>query len=246
MPVVRLGAVGAFRSLAAAQPTALSLKIKRPRDWLECLRRVGPASVPGRAHRVAGDAPTGLTHTERGTVSLVGPSTGSARFRGPEVGSQFFVTLSDGPHASLDGLHTPVGQVVEGLVTLDRLDEAYVDASGRPLVDIRIAHTLVLDDPLGTPAAAPPAPASPPPGRPSAESVPERLRAKSSPPGDGTAAAAAGGDGQAAAAAQRERLADEETKSRAVVLEMVGDLPDADAAPPDNVLFVCKLNPVTK
>merc|ERR1712098_127777 len=27
--------------------------------------------------------------------------------------------------------------------------------------------------------------------------------------------------------------------------EMVGDLPDAEVAPPENVLFVCKLNPVT-
>lgn len=26
---------------------------------------------------------------------------------------------------------------------------------------------------------------------------------------------------------------------------MVGDIPDAEAAPPENVLFVCKLNPVT-
>ena len=25
----------------------------------------------------------------------------------------------------------------------------------------------------------------------------------------------------------------------------IGDLPDADVRPPDNVLFVCKLNPVT-
>ena len=25
----------------------------------------------------------------------------------------------------------------------------------------------------------------------------------------------------------------------------VGDLPDADVKPPENVLFVCKLNPVT-
>ena len=25
----------------------------------------------------------------------------------------------------------------------------------------------------------------------------------------------------------------------------VGDLPDVEAAPPENVLFVCKLNPVT-
>lgn len=26
----------------------------------------------------------------------------------------------------------------------------------------------------------------------------------------------------------------------------MGDLPDADVAPPDNVLFVCKLNPITQ
>jgi peptidyl-prolyl cis-trans isomerase-like 4 len=30
-----------------------------------------------------------------------------------------------------------------------------------------------------------------------------------------------------------------------VVLEMIGDLPEADAAPPSNMLFVCKLNAVT-
>eukprot|EP00951_Prasinocladus_malaysianus_P046987 scaffold648381_cov51-Prasinocladus_malaysianus.AAC.1 len=32
----------------------------------------------------------------------------------------------------------------------------------------------------------------------------------------------------------------EEAKSRAVVLEMIGDLPDADVKPPSNMLFVCK------
>lgn len=42
-----------------------------------------------------------------------------------------------------------------------------------------------------------------------------------------------------------EMLADKEAKARATILEMVGDLPSIDAAPPENVLFVCKLNPVT-
>lgn len=36
-----------------------------------------------------------------------------------------------------------------------------------------------------------------------------------------------------------------EAKARATILEIVGDLPDADVAPPENVLFVCKLNPIT-
>lgn len=36
-----------------------------------------------------------------------------------------------------------------------------------------------------------------------------------------------------------------EAKARATILEIVGDIPDAEMAPPENVLFVCKLNPVT-
>ena len=36
-----------------------------------------------------------------------------------------------------------------------------------------------------------------------------------------------------------------EAAARAVVLEMIGDLPEADAKPPSDMLFVCKLNPVT-
>ncbi|KAL8181890.1 UNVERIFIED_CONTAM: hypothetical protein K2H54_033880 [Gekko kuhli] len=42
-----------------------------------------------------------------------------------------------------------------------------------------------------------------------------------------------------------EILAEKEAKTQAILLEMVGNLPDADIKPPENVLFVCKLNPVT-
>lgn len=43
----------------------------------------------------------------------------------------------------------------------------------------------------------------------------------------------------------RELVEQREAKANAQVLEMVGDIPDADAKPPENILFVCKLNPVT-
>ena len=43
----------------------------------------------------------------------------------------------------------------------------------------------------------------------------------------------------------QELIEEQEARARATILEMVGDLPDADSAPPENVLFVCKLNPVT-
>lgn len=47
------------------------------------------------------------------------------------------------------------------------------------------------------------------------------------------------------AAEIEEMVKQREAQARATILEMVGDLPDADIAPPENVLFVCKLNPVT-
>ena len=43
-----------------------------------------------------------------------------------------------------------------------------------------------------------------------------------------------------------QKVKEEEAKGRAVMLEMLGDLPDADIKPPDNVLFVCKLHEVTR
>ena len=42
--------------------------------------------------------------------------------------------------------------------------------------------------------------------------------------------------------AQREK----EARAQALTLEIVGDLPYAEVKPPENVLFVCKLNPVTE
>ncbi|KAK1308198.1 hypothetical protein QJS10_CPA09g00974 [Acorus calamus] len=47
-------------------------------------------------------------------------------------------------------------------------------------------------------------------------------------------------------AALEKALRAKEAQTNAVILESTGDIPDADIKPPDNVLFVCKLNPVTK
>ena len=50
-----------------------------------------------------------------------------------------------------------------------------------------------------------------------------------------------------AAEALREKLRRErEARAQALTLEIVGDLPYAEVKPPENVLFVCKLNPVTE
>lgn len=51
-------------------------------------------------------------------------------------------------------------------------------------------------------------------------------------------------DGKTAEEIRKEMEA-KEMKAQAQILEMVGDLHYADEKPPDNVLFICKLNPVT-
>ena len=42
--------------------------------------------------------------------------------------------------------------MTEGLEALDAINEAICDDSGRPLQNIRIRHTIILDDPFPDPA----------------------------------------------------------------------------------------------
>lgn len=52
---------------------------------------------------------------------------------------------------------------------------------------------------------------------------------------------------EAAQEEAREKVRRErEARAQALTLEIVGDLPYAEVKPPENVLFVCKLNPVTE
>eukprot|EP00878_Enallax_costatus_P005171 GHUV01005434.1.p1 GENE.GHUV01005434.1~~GHUV01005434.1.p1 ORF type:complete len:492 (+),score=89.17 GHUV01005434.1:32-1477(+) len=145
--------------------------------------------------------------------------------------SQFYVTLSDSLD-SLDERHTVFGAVSEGLDVLEALNEVPVDNAGRPLQNIRIRHAIILEDPFEDPPQLGELipDASPPPtfehgDRLEEDWVPEH---DDRPPDE----------------VEKEARA-AETKSRAVVLEMIGDLPEADVRPPSNMLFVCKLNPVT-
>ena len=142
----------------------------------------------------------------------------------------------------LEGKHTIFGYVAEGLDVLDKINNLYTDARGRPYQDCRILHTYVLDDPFPegpSYIAGPQRCSSPEVYKPPQEVVRERL-----PYGE----AADEGDGisqEDSESAMRKRKR-EDARSRAVVLEMIGDLPDAEARPEDNVLFVCKLNSITE
>uniref|UniRef100_A0A034V9X5 Peptidyl-prolyl cis-trans isomerase n=1 Tax=Bactrocera dorsalis TaxID=27457 RepID=A0A034V9X5_BACDO len=166
-----------------------------------------------------------IYHSSAGLLSLV--SAGKNL-----IGSQFFFTLAPNL-SSLDGIHCVIGEVVEGHETLRKINEAIVDDNFRPYQDIRITHTVILEDPFPDPSNFLLPSRSPSP-------TPQRLqngRIAADEDIDDT-------DGKTVEELQ-EMLAEREAKARATILEIVGDLPDAEMAPPENVLFVCKLNPVT-
>lgn len=83
---------------------------------------------------------TKLKHKAKGTVSMA-----VAPIQPPGCGSQFFITLADNIDY-LDGKHAVFGHVVEGLETLDKINDAYLDKEGRPLQDIRIRHIEILGE----------------------------------------------------------------------------------------------------
>lgn len=86
-----------------------------------------------------------LKHTHKGTVSMaVAPALENHK---GGCGSQFFITLGDNIDY-LDGKHAVFGHVVEGLETLDKLNEVFVDQDGRPFKDVRIRHVIILGKPL--------------------------------------------------------------------------------------------------
>ncbi|RLN89402.1 hypothetical protein BBJ28_00003938, partial [Nothophytophthora sp. Chile5] len=174
----------------------------------------------------------GRSHEDR--RGLVGMASGAAN----QNASQFYITTRAEDMAYLDEQHTLFGEVAEGMDVLDQINALFVDDAHRPYQDVRIKHTYVLDDPFPDPKGLDELipPASPTRERPEQEQVEPRLAA------DELLDEAAGRSEQEIEKAVREK----EAKSRAVVLEMIGDLPDADVKPPEEVLFVCKLNPVTE
>lgn len=166
-----------------------------------------------------------IKHRKKGTVSMV--NNGS-----DQHGSQFLITTGENVDY-LDGVHTVFGEVTEGMDVLAKINETFVDNDFIPFQDIRINHTVILDDPFDDPAGLPVPDRSPEPTKQQLDSG--RIGADEAINDD------EGKDPEEL----DELIKDKEAKTQAILLEMVGDLPDADIKPPENVLFVCKLNPVT-
>ncbi|KAK9065513.1 hypothetical protein SSX86_014914 [Deinandra increscens subsp. villosa] len=170
-----------------------------------------------------------LKHAKKGTIAMASAGENLNA-------SQFYITLRDDLDY-LDGKKTVFGEVAEGFETLDRINEAYVDDKNRPYKNIRIKHTYILDDPFEDPQQlAELVPDASPEGKPKDE-VDDEVRLED----DWVPM-----DEQLGVGELEEAIRAKEAHSRAVVLESIGDIPDAEIKPPDNVLFVCKLNPVTE
>ncbi|KAM0342158.1 hypothetical protein ACHAPQ_000141 [Fusarium lateritium] len=172
-----------------------------------------------------------LKHLERGTVSMAtAPLQSDPDTR--VAGSQFIITLGEDTDY-LDGKAAIFGKVVEGFEILDKINEAIVDEKGYPLIDIRIKHTVILDDPYADPPGLREPSSSPPPTSEQLKTV--RIADE----------AALHEDDNVDEAELERRRRNREAQAQALTLEMMGDLPFAEVKPPENVLFVCKLNPVT-
>ena len=109
-------------------------------------------------------------------------------------------------------------------------DLQYCDDKGRPWENVRVQRTAVLDHgEVGAPPTW----------------VHTRLDT-----GDALEGADRLEFGKAGATAAKARDEEEtrreQARTQARVLEILGDIKDADAVPDENVLFVCKMNPVTR
>ncbi|KAL3945496.1 MAG: hypothetical protein SGBAC_000395 [Bacillariaceae sp.] len=192
------------------------------------------------------------------------------------IGSQLLITTNEGQDMALDGyssriqraddndenqtrqLFRSIGTVVEdGNNILDQIGSAFCDADGRPYADVRIIRSLIIDDPFEDPEGMEvlykargvnfqkqKQEEERVIGSPEWEHPPEEVVEKRIPADQ--IDSLAGEESMEKLREREEEYLKKQDKSRAVVLEMLGDLPSADITAPENVLFVCKLNPVTE
>jgi len=149
--------------------------------------------------------------------------------------SQFYITTVEDLH-QLDEKHTIFGVIAEGLEVVSKINEVFTDAEGRPLQVVRIKHTIILEDPFPDPKGLEqliPDSSPLPPKEQWENLLDEEEMEKLGKPDERTHEEV------------EEEQKEKEAQSREDVLVMISDIPEYGVKPPDNVLFVCKLNPIT-
>jgi peptidyl-prolyl cis-trans isomerase-like 4 len=181
-----------------------------------------------------------LRHDRVGLVSMASEGVIDSHL------SQFFITLRGEDMGHLNAQHTIFAEVAEGFDVLDKINSLYCDESGRPYQDLRIRHTYILDNPFFPKirlVRSPPS--SPTSNRPLAETVKVRIPYEKTDLENDNIDDNNNNEDEQMTGKIESDIRKKEAVSRAVVLEMTGDIPDADAKPPEEVLFICKLNPIT-
>ena len=151
-----------------------------------------------------------------GTVSFCSPFT---KHRKAYITSQFFVCINN--PGSFDDVHVPFGVVAEGLEVVEKIANIPVK-NGKPMTDIYIIHTTILDDPFEDDLEYPPSPIIP-------AAVQKTIQFSYD-------------DIEILSEGEQEL---ENASKAAKTLEILGDIPFSNMKPPENNLFICKLNPIT-
>merc|ERR1719181_210925 len=148
-----------------------------------------------------------------------------------QISSEFCIVT---PNSSLDfynSNNTIFGEISEGQDIVERISESEIDGNGNLAHEHMILRTIVLVDPF--------------PDLPGLSSqvsyinkkylFRERYRIEEK---NET-------ENKSTIFNINDKMRQNETMSKAILLEMIGDLPNAEVKPPSNVLFVCKLNSFT-
>ena len=168
-------------------------------------------------------------HNKKGLIGTanIGPNMNT---------STFYITLTNNPLNSLNNKHTIFGIVSEGFDTLEKINNSYCDNNNRPYKNIRIKHTFILDDPFNDLEGM---------------IIPSKSPEYKIDKNDinyleDTFDINNFYKDKTTEEQIKNKLQEQESKNRALILELLEDIPDVDIKPPENVLFICKLNPITQ
>ena len=165
---------------------------------------------------------TKLTHSKSAYISTFN--------KGKDMNtSEFFITLGrDLSH--FDKIRTIFGQISEGFEIIEQISKEFVDDKNRPYKNIRILFTRVLYDPFDDP-----------PGFDALQKrfvkFPKVLETDRLEEDEVIS--------DFDPIKEHERIENMKKKHNAEILELLGDIPDIDAQPPETTLFVCRLHPRT-
>ncbi|KAH0791203.1 peptidyl-prolyl cis-trans isomerase-like 4 [Histomonas meleagridis] len=161
-----------------------------------------------------------LTHSKAGILSTCNEGANKNT-------SDFFITLGSNL-SRFDDKRSIFGEVSENFELIQGIAREAVDKENRPIRNIRILETRVLYDPFPDP-----------PDLSSLNFQPyERIKERDRLEDDEVIRDMSESQFQ-------EEMSKIQARQNAQILELLGDIPDADQKPPDTSLFVCKLSPIT-